>query len=109
MNMADVLLEVIEMKENAAANAVRSTTINGITLGEPGYWPSFGVYITVPNGMDELARLLAKEIRTAFIKSSNANRKYNYFERNGVRYISMSYTSEEIPEDAEIWSDAPYV
>ena len=111
MNMADVLLEVIEMKENAAANAIRPTTINGITLSELGCHHSLGAYITVPNGMEELAKLLTKEVRAAFVLANGGNRhrKYNYFVRNGVTYISMSYAHEEISEDAEIWSDAPYV
>ena len=111
MDMADVLLKVIEMKENAAANAIRPTTINGITLGELGYHHSLGTYITVPSGMEELAKLLAKEVRVAFVlvNGGNRHRKYNYFIRNGVTYIFMSYAHEEIPEDAEIWSDAPYV
>lgn len=111
MDMANILLQVIEMKENVAANAIRPTTINGITFGEMGYHQLLGAYITVPSGMEELAKFLAVEVRTAFVKinSGNGHRKYNYFVRNGVTYISMSYAHEEIPEDAEIWSDAPYV
>lgn len=111
MDMTDVLLKVIEMKENAAANVIRPTTINGVTVGEPGYHHSLGAYVTVLGGMEELAKFLAVEVRTAFVKinSGNGHRKYNYFVRNGVTYISMSYAREEIPEDAEIWSDAPYV